>query len=166
MERPSARHVFATLVLAAAVVSLALPPLGGPPTVTVENHDQNRTYRVTAYAVQDVDQPAGLTFEATDDDRRVRVGFEDAFWATTGEYRNVTLGTPYGANASAIVPAGENATVELEGYDREPVVVYVVEFAGSERVVHVDGTRCNKPDQSVTVAIDDGDFQNGSSVCA
>ncbi|WP_227132992.1 hypothetical protein [Halorubellus salinus] len=166
MERPSPRHVVATLVLAAIVVSLALPPLGGPPTVTVENHDQNRTYRVTAYAVQDVDQPSSVDFLATTDDRRERVRFEAVFWQNDADYRNVTVASPYGANGSALVPAGGNATVELDGYDREPTIVYVVELADSERVVHVDATRCSKPDQSVTVAIDDGDFQNGSSVCA
>ena len=166
MDRPSPRHVVATLVLAAVALSLALPALGGPPTVTVENHDENRTYRVAAYAVPDVERSTALTFSATDDDRRVRVGFEGLHLTSNPDLRNVTLATAHDANGSALVPAGGNATVELDGYDGEPTVVYVVERADSERVVHVDATRCSEPDQTATVAIDDGEFESGSSVCA
>ncbi|WP_323675982.1 hypothetical protein [Halorubellus sp. PRR65] len=166
MDRPSTRRVVAALVLAAVAVSLVLPALGGPPTVTVENHDRNRTYRVTAYAVPDVERPSALSFHATTDDHRERVPFEAVYWSGDNDYRNVTVATPSAANETAIVPAGGNATVELDGYDREPTVVYVVELADSERVVHVDTTQCSEPDQTVTVAMQDGDFQNGTAVCA
>lgn len=164
MDRRALLAAASALLLAVLVVTVVLPTLGGPPTVTVENHDQNQTYRVTAYAVPNADSPGDLQFAANTSDGRERVDYERAFWAR--DLSNVTVVSETTANASTVVAPGENATVELSGYAGEPTVVYVVETADTERVVYVSSTGCSEADQTVTAAIADGRFQNGSSVCA
>lgn len=164
MDRRALLALASALLLAVLVVAVVLPTLGGPPTVTVENHEPDQTYRVTAYAVPDADSRSDLRFAANTRDGRERVDYERGFWAR--DVTNVTVVSEYTANASTVVPPGENATVELSGYAGEPTVVYVVETADAERVVYVSATDCNEADQTVTAAIEDGRFQTGSSVCA
>jgi hypothetical protein len=164
MDRRLFLAVFGIIVLAAVVVTVVLPTLGGPPTVTVENHDRDPTYRVTAYAVPNADSRTDVQFAVTTSDGRERVGYERAFWERN--VSNVTVVSDVTASASTVVAPGENATIELSGYAGEPTVVYAIETADTERVVHVSSTGCDEPDQTVTAVIEDGRFQNGSSVCA
>jgi hypothetical protein len=164
MERRRLLAVLCAVLLAVVLATVVLPVVSGPPTVTVENHDEDRRYRVTAYAVPDVDRRTDVRFAATTDDGRERVDYERAFWER--DLRNVTVVSEYTANATTVAPADGNATVELSGYDGEPTVVYVVETRDTERVVHVSSTGCDEHDQTVTVHVADGRFRNGSSVCA
>lgn len=133
------------------------------PVVTLEN-DDDVTYRVTAYTVEDRDAAGYLNFEVTDGDERRLVTYADLIWPDG--YRNVTLVDETVDRDEIVVGPDETVTDSLEGWTRGDVTVYVVE-RGEDRVHERSQTvSCDRRGQEHELRFSSDSGAGSTTTCA
>lgn len=170
--RDSARRGFETDRTALALLVALLTVLAGctalttgePPTLTVDNRDETR-YRLTVFALPNVDDPTDVTFRATTEagDRR-SVGLADL--KSGAPYRNVTLPADADGSQHLAVPAASNTTTTVDAWDRGAAWGYVLERVDDESVVGVGVVTCERGGQHANVTIADGYVRRSSRSCS
>lgn len=152
------------VVLVATLAGCSVLSVGGPPTVTVENQD-DATYRVTAYAVPDVDRPSDLTFRATTEagDRR---SIDAGALQSGAPYRNVTVAGAARNQRFTVSPRSTISTT-IDVWNASTATVYIVETTdGNESLVGSEIITCKRGGQEHSLTIADGFKKRASSTCA
>ena len=142
MQRPRLPSALLVVLLVAALGGCTALSGGGPPTATVENRD-DVSYRVTAYAVPDVQRPTDVTFRATteDGDRR---SIDAGALQSGAAYRNVTV-VDEARSQQFTVPPNGNASTTIDVWNRSTATVYVVETTdGNESLVGGEVVICER----------------------
>ncbi|SDR05093.1 hypothetical protein [Natronobacterium texcoconense] len=160
----SRRSVLLALVLLGAVLVGVGFATGTPePVLTIEN-DDNVSYQVTAYTVEDLDAAGYLNFEVTTDDGEQRlVTYNDLVWTTS--YQNVTL-VDEGVNSQSFtVGPNETTTGVVDGWSHGDVTLYIVESDDDETRTWSRTVTCDSrgQDHGLRMAADSGG--GGSTHC-
>jgi len=159
------RRVVLLVVVAAVALSgcSALSPTGAP-LLTVDNRD-DAEYRLAVYVLPDVDDPAGLTFQAVDasGDRRSLAAAE---LRGNASYRNVTLDAE-GADVSRVtVRSGATTSAAINVWEPGDATVYVIETTdGTASLVGAWVITCGTRDQEHGITIANGTIDGRSTVC-
>jgi hypothetical protein len=164
VQRPRLPSALLVVLLVAALGGCTALSGGGPPTATVENRD-DATYRVTAYAVPDVEHPTDVTFRATtaDGDRR---SVDAAALQSGAAYRNVTV-VDEARSQQFTVPPNGNASATIDVWNGSTATVYVVEtIDGNESLVGGEVVTCERGGQEHRLTVVDGAKKRTSSTCA
>ncbi len=160
-------HRRKAVALVVVVVTLAgcsaVSPTGAP-ILTVENGDDT-DYTLTVYAVPDVDDRDGVTFEATTAaGERVSVGVMDL--RDADGYRNVSLDAENASGQQVTVRASTNTSAAINLWEPGDATVYVIdagEADGSLVGVHV--VTCGERDQEHEITIADGAISDRAATC-
>lgn len=151
------------LLLGGVLVGVAATTGTPEPVVTLEN-DDNVTYHVTAYTVEDLDAAGYLNFEVTTDNgERTRVTYAELVWPSG--YRNVTLADEGVNSQSFVVGPNETTTEPLEGWTRGDVTVYIVQGPDEHARTRSKTLSCSRRGQEHELRFSDGGF-GGTTVCA
>lgn len=153
-----------SLVLLSGFSFAAGEAIDAPPTLTVANEDDT-TYRVTAYTVEDRQTALLMNFEITTDDGERRLApLSQLIWPEG--FRNVTLADDGIPTQRITVEPGDDVTTTVDGWTPGNVTVYVVEDVdNNETHVRTHSKTCTERGQehSLTLEASGG---SGSSVCA
>ncbi|SEH64280.1 hypothetical protein SAMN05192561_11828 [Halopenitus malekzadehii] len=152
------------LVLLGVVLTSGTLGLGtAEPVVTLENQD-DATYYVTAYTVEDADAAGFLNFEVrTEDGERRIVTYEELVWP--GEYRNVTLVDDGIDGRSFVVEPGETTTKTIDGWSRGEMTIYIVERGPERNHTSSRTITCGRRGQTHSLTLEPTG-SGGSSTCA
>ncbi|WP_254764001.1 hypothetical protein [Natrinema marinum] len=156
--------LLAGLILLSGLTVAAGAVIDAPPTLTVENEDDT-TYRVTAYTVEDRQTALLTNFAITteDGDRRLAT-LSQLIWPEG--YRNVTVADDGIPSQQVTVKPGDEATTTIDGWTPGNVTVYIVEDVGNnETHVHTDIETCPERQQEHHLTLEE-DGTSGSSTCA
>lgn len=153
------------LLLLGAILVGVTATVGTPePVVTLEN-DDDVTYHVTAYTVDDQDAAGYLNFEVTTEagDRKL-VTYADLVWPSG--YRNVTLLDEHVNRQSFVVGPNETTTKTVEGWTRGDVTVYVIESGADRTHTWSRTVTCRDRGQEHGLRFSEDGGSGGSTVCA
>lgn len=156
--------LLAGLVLLSGLSFAAGEVIDAPPTLTVANED-NTTYRVTAYTVEDRQTALLMNFEVTTEEGKRRLAtLSQLIWPE--EFRNVTLADDGIPTQRITVGPGDDVTTTIHGWTPGNITVYVVEDLGNnETHVRTDIKTCTGRGQEHSLTLEDSGG-SGSSVCA
>lgn len=152
------------VVLAVSLAGCASLSADEPPSLTVENRD-DAEYRLTAYAVPNVDDPTNVTFRATTEsgDRR---DVDAADLRGHAPYRNVTLAEDGAQSQQYIAPPNESLSTTVDVWSQDTTVVYVVETTdGNESSAGARVSICEGSGQKHQLTISDGSITKWSVTC-
>jgi hypothetical protein len=160
-------HRRLAVALLVALVTLAgcaaLSPTGAP-LLTVDNRDDTE-YRLSVYALPDVENPGDLTVRATDGngDRR---SVSPADLRTSGSYRNVTLEGTDVTPRHITLRAAANTSAAINVWNPGDATVYVIETTdGTASLVGVHVVTCGTNDQEHATTIANGTIDDRSMTC-
>lgn len=156
--------VLAGLLLLSGFSVVAGAVIEAPPTLTVANEDDT-TYRVTAYTVEDRQTALLMNFVVTteDGDRRLAT-LSQLIWPEG--FRNVTLVDDGIPTQRITVEPGEEVTTTIDGWTPGNVTVYIVEDLGNnETHVLTEIKTCTERQQEHGLTLKEYG-SSGFSVCA
>lgn len=164
VQRPRYPLALLVVLLVATLAGCSALSGGNPPTVTVENQD-NATYRITAYAVSDVDRPSDVRFRATteDGDRR---SIDAGSLQSGSPYWNVTVAGPARSQQFTVSPHATISTT-IDVWNASTATVYIIEATDeNESLVGGEIVTCQRGGQEHSLTIADGFKKRASSTCA
>lgn len=154
----------AVLVLLGGFSVVAGAVIDAPPTLTVENEDDT-TYRVSAYTVEDRRTAMLTNFAVTTDDGERRLAtLSQLIWPEG--FRNVTLVDDGIPTQRITVEPGDDVTTTIDGWEPGDVTIYVVEDLGdNETHVQTELETCPRRRQEHGLTLEE-DGASGFSTCS
>jgi hypothetical protein len=158
------RKAVALVVVAVTMAGCSAVSPTGAPILTVENGDDT-DYTLTVYAVPDVDDRDGVTFEATTaDGERVSVGVAEL--RDAAGYRNVTLDAENASDQQITVRASTNTSAAINLWEPGDATVYVIDTGtADDSLVGVHVVTCGDRDQEHGITIADGAISDRAATC-
>lgn len=156
------RARLALLVVLASSAGCPALSSGEPPALTVDNRDETQ-YRLTVFAVPDVDHRTDVAFRATTEagDRRY-VGLADL--QSGAPYADVTLADAGGHRRHLPVPPASNVTVSVDEWNPGAAWGYLLE-RDDESLVAADVITCERYGQEARATVTDGFRKRWTSSC-
>jgi hypothetical protein len=156
--------VLAGLILLSGLSIVTGAVIDAPPTLTVANEDDT-TYRVTAYTVEDRQTALLMNFVVTTEDGDQRLAtLSQLIWPEG--FRNVTLVDDGIPTQRITVEPGEEVTTTIDGWTLGNITVYIVEDLGNnETHVLTEIKTCTEREQEHGLTLK-GSRVSGFSSCA
>lgn len=164
MQRSRIVLLLLTVVLVGSLVCWMGFSPADPPTLTVENQDSVQ-YRLTVYAVPNVDGVNDLRFNATTKNgSRHTVPF--TYLQSGAPLSNVTVIEEATRSQQRLIPANGNFSTTVEIWNPGMTTVYVIETTdGTESLIGLEVDFCENGGQKHQITIANGFVPQSSSIC-